>query len=96
MLTLSRGSYRLFKIRIAFITTPRPAANRLAAGLGVVIKANLIMGRPIALGSTIAHAYNKLRSVKVEIPQNNFVVSVKAVPQVLSSCACTFQHFYVS
>ena len=54
------------------------------------------MGRPIALGSTIAHAYNKLRSVKVEIPQNNFVVSVKAVPQVLSSCACTFQHFYVS
>ena len=54
------------------------------------------MGRPIALGSTIAHAYNKLRSVKVEIPQNNFVVSVKAVPQVLSSCACTFQQFYVS
>ena len=35
--------YRLFKIRIAFITTPRPAANRLAAGLGVVIKANLIL-----------------------------------------------------
>ena len=39
----------------------------------------LNMGRPIALGSTIAtiaHAYNKLRSVKVEIPQNNFIVSV--------------------
>ena len=37
------------------------------------------MGRPIALGSTIAHAYNKLRSVKVEIPQNNFIVSGWAV-----------------
>ena len=37
--------YRLFNIRIAFITTPRPAANRLACGLGVVIKAILILNR---------------------------------------------------
>ena len=29
--------YRLFNIRIAYITTPRPAANRLADGLGVLI-----------------------------------------------------------
>ena len=35
--------YRLFKIRIAFITTPRAAANRLAGDLGVVIKAILIL-----------------------------------------------------
>ena len=40
------------------------------------------MGSPIALGSTIAYAYNKLRSVKVEIPQNNK--------------ACSFQPFYES
>ena len=37
------------------------------------------MGRPIALGSTIAHAYNKLRSVKVEIPQNNFLHFVGSI-----------------
>ena len=42
------------------------------------------MGRPIALGSTIAHAYNKLRSVKVEIPQNNLIVSVQAVGRFLT------------
>ena len=33
----STHTYRLFNIRIAYITTPRPAANRLAGGLGVVI-----------------------------------------------------------
>ena len=36
-------------IRIAFITPPRPAANRLAGGLGVVIKAILILNRGYAM-----------------------------------------------
>ena len=37
--------YSLLNVRIAFIVTPRPPANRLAAGLGVVIKATLILNR---------------------------------------------------
>ena len=35
--------YHPFNIRIAFITTPRPAANRLAGGLGVMIKGILML-----------------------------------------------------
>ena len=52
--------YRLFNIRIAFIMTPRPAANRLAGGLlGFVIKAILKLNRGCMFVTTNKHIYKR-------------------------------------